>query len=109
MFIKYKNPRAKSGQSTVEYIVLVTAVIGTIILFMNGPNSVFQRRVNETLDTTTSGMDSKASLLDSSRRNATFNSTSQSNVDAANWRPFNTVTDRGGAAAGGGAAGGGTT
>jgi hypothetical protein len=84
MFRKYKNPRQRSGQSTVEYIILVTAVIGAIILFMNGPNSIFQQKVNGTLDTTTTIMSSKATALEATHSvKPTYTAPSQVKVDPA--------------------------
>lgn len=88
MFRKYKAARGNSGQSTVEYIVLVTAVIGTIILFMNGPNSVFQKKVNTTLDTATEGMTNRASALDNSHPQANFTAPAAVKVDSANVKVF---------------------
>lgn len=38
--------RACKGQSTVEYILLVTAVIVVIVLFTTGTNSPFQASLN---------------------------------------------------------------
>jgi hypothetical protein len=88
MFRKYKNPRHKSGQSTVEYIVLVTAVVGCIILFMNGKDSVFQQKVNQTLDQATEGMVNKAGALEGSHTAASFNSASKITVDPVTAHPF---------------------
>jgi hypothetical protein len=62
----FKHNRNVKGQSTVEYIVLVTAVVGCIILFMNGSGSPFQKKVNEALTTTAEGMASRAEALDKS-------------------------------------------
>jgi Flp pilus assembly pilin Flp len=47
--------RAQKGQSTVEYILLVTAVIGVIILFTSngGP---FQTGLNSVFNSTTQDM-----------------------------------------------------
>ena len=53
----------RKGQSTVEYIVLVTAVLGTLILFLNGPSSPFRQKVNDTLTTGTDQMDIMATRL----------------------------------------------
>lgn len=46
----------KKGQSTVEYILLVTAVIAVVILFMTGDKSKFQERLTNTLDISTNSM-----------------------------------------------------
>ena len=41
------------GQSTVEYILLVTAVIAVMIAFAAGPASPFRTKLNETLTNVT--------------------------------------------------------
>ena len=55
--------RPHKGQSTVEYIVLITAVILVIILFAAGNNSLFQQRLNSVFNTTTQDMLNVASRL----------------------------------------------
>ncbi len=55
--------RALKGQSTVEYILLVTAVVAVIILFTTGNNSLFQQRLNSVFNTTTQDMLNVASRL----------------------------------------------
>jgi len=37
--------RAHKGQSTVEYILLVTAVIAVVILFTSTPNGLFSQEM----------------------------------------------------------------
>jgi Flp pilus assembly pilin Flp len=56
--------RSHKGQSTVEYILLVTAVIAVVILFTTtkGQNS-FQNSLNSVLNTTTQDMLNVASRL----------------------------------------------
>lgn len=63
--IKLQNK--KKGQSTVEYIILVAAVIGVILLFL-GPNGPFEQAFNNTLTTGTNGMETIAERLEGSRR-----------------------------------------
>lgn len=46
---KGKVPRGHSGQSTVEYIVLATAVISVVIIFVTGNNSVFKTKLGNVL------------------------------------------------------------
>ncbi len=54
--------RAHKGQSTVEYILLITAVIVVIVLFTaNG--GLFQTRLNSVFNTTTQDMLNVASRL----------------------------------------------
>lgn len=60
-----KQTRKKSkGQSTVEYIILVAAVIGALIVFLP---STFQKAYNATLNSATNGMEDMAGRLATSR------------------------------------------
>lgn len=59
--------KKKSGQSTVEYILLVTAVIVILIFFLVSGNSPFKQKYNETLNIATSGMQDMANRLATSR------------------------------------------
>jgi|GEM_PF-1659999 len=59
---KLQGPRANSGQSTVEYIVLVTAVIAVVILFMNN-GGTFRQKINNVYDETTNGIVSRADFI----------------------------------------------
>ena len=54
---------AHKGQSTVEYILLVTAVIAVIVLFTVGNTSLFQTRLTSVFNTTTQDMLNVASFL----------------------------------------------
>lgn len=58
--------RKKKGQSTVEYIILVAAVLAALILFLR-PGGVFQTAFNDTISTGTSGMQNMANRLATSR------------------------------------------
>ena len=58
------------GQSTVEYILLVTAVVAVIILFTVGSNSLFQTRLNTVFNQTTQDMLNVASLLQNNAANS---------------------------------------
>ncbi len=56
MFNKRKQLQksvARKGQSTVEYIVLVTAVIAVAIAFFLAPNNQFSNTMNQTLNDAT--------------------------------------------------------
>lgn len=65
--IKVEKPKQKDkGQSTVEYIILVAAVIAVLIIFL-GPNGVFKNAFNQTLTTGTNGMTDMANRLSVSR------------------------------------------
>ena len=55
--------KRKKGQSTVEYIILVTAVVAVIIFFVVVPNSPFRQKMNLTLDTATNSMTNMAARL----------------------------------------------
>jgi Flp pilus assembly pilin Flp len=60
---KDKLMRAHKGQSTVEYILLVTAVIVVIVLFTAGNASLFQQRLGSVFTTSTQDMLNVASRL----------------------------------------------
>ena len=59
-----KPAKKKKGQSTVEYIILVAAVIGALIIFLPG---TFRTAFNATLSSGTNGMEDMANRLSSSR------------------------------------------
>ena len=58
--------RKRKGQSTLEYIILVTAVIAIILVFL-GPTGIFRNRFNQTLGSATNGMINMAGRLENSR------------------------------------------
>lgn len=61
------QPRGKrKGQSTVEYIILVAAIIAVLIIFL-GPTGPFSKAFNTTLITGTNGMTNMADRLSGSR------------------------------------------
>ena len=51
------------GQSTVEYVLLVTAVIAVVILFANPTKGIFPQRLNQVLNQTTQDMLNVATYL----------------------------------------------
>lgn len=59
--------RRKKGQSTLEYIILVTGVIAILIVFLNPTNGIFNQAFNNTLATGTDGMLNMAGRLNASR------------------------------------------
>jgi hypothetical protein len=61
--------RKKKGQSTIEYIVLVTGVIAILIVFLS-PNGIFQNAYNRALQQGTNGMEDMSNRLASSRPTA---------------------------------------
>ena len=61
--------KKKLGQSTVEYILLFTAVVGILIAFLISPSSPFKTKLNETLSSGTEGMQDMANRLKKSRGN----------------------------------------
>lgn len=61
---KTLRPQKKKGQSTVEYIILVAAVIAAVLLFVAGP---FSTAVQQTFNTGTNGMTNMATRLQGSR------------------------------------------
>jgi uncharacterized protein (UPF0333 family) len=52
--------RKKKGQSTLEYVLLVTAVIVVIIALVLNPNSPFKQSLNSTLNAGISDMENFA-------------------------------------------------
>ena len=58
--------RKKKGQSTVEYIILVAAILAALIAFL-APNGVFQNAFKDTVTTGTNGMQEMANRLAGSR------------------------------------------
>ena len=59
--------RKKKGQSTIEYILLVAAVIGVLLAFLNPSSGKFRELLNKTLYTGTNGMVDMAQRLRDSR------------------------------------------
>ena len=54
--------RKKKGQSTLEYIILVTGVIVVLIVFLR-PNGIFNNAFNAALSQGTNGMENLAKRL----------------------------------------------
>ena len=65
--VNMKN-RKKKGQSTLEYIILVTGVIAILIVFLNPTTGVFNTKFNATLQSGTNGMEDMANRLATSRK-----------------------------------------
>jgi len=63
MYIKNKR-----GQSTVEYVLLVTAVLAVIIAFVTSKNGAFQGQLNSTLGTTANDMNTISGTLSASHQ-----------------------------------------
>lgn len=59
--------RKRKGQSTLEYIILVTGVIAILIIFLNPRTGVFNQAFNSTLQQGTNGMEDMANRLSTSR------------------------------------------
>jgi len=51
--------KKKKGQSTVEYIILIAAVLAALIIFL-GPGGPFQTAYNTTINSGTDGMEDMA-------------------------------------------------
>jgi uncharacterized protein (UPF0333 family) len=58
--------RNNKGQSTLEYIILVTAVLVVIIGIVVGKDSLFSNQYNKTLTTAIDGMENMGSRLNRS-------------------------------------------
>ena len=54
------------GQSTLEYIILVTAVVAVLLVFL-GPSGIFRTTYNTTLDQVTNSMTSMSNRIAGSR------------------------------------------
>lgn len=63
--IQKKPGKRKNGQSTVEYIILVAAILAALIVFL-APGGVFQKAFNTAMNTGTTGMEDMANALSSS-------------------------------------------
>ena len=57
--------RKKKGQSTLEYIILVAAVVAALLVFLT-PNGIFRTALNTTLVSGTNMMTNVASRLQGS-------------------------------------------
>jgi Flp pilus assembly pilin Flp len=60
----------KRGQSTVEYILLVTAVIAVMIVFAASPGGPLQTQLNTTLNTFATAINSESSQYSDSHVSA---------------------------------------
>lgn len=58
--MKDNNKKQNQGQSTVEYILLVTAVIAVVIIFLTTKDGLFQKRLTNTLDISTNSLENIA-------------------------------------------------
>jgi uncharacterized protein (UPF0333 family) len=59
--------KKKKGQSTLEYIILVTGVIAVLLIFLNPNGGIFNSAFNQTLSQGTNGMEDMANRLRYSR------------------------------------------
>jgi len=67
--MKINTKKKKKGQSTVEYIILVAAILAALIIFLK-PGGVFQTAYNDALLSGTNGMVDMANRLQFSRPEA---------------------------------------
>lgn len=65
--IAERAAQKRKGQSTVEYIILVAAVIAVILVFVAAPGSPFRNAFNSTLTQGTNGMTDMSNRLMTSR------------------------------------------
>jgi hypothetical protein len=61
-----KKPSPTKGQSTLEYTLVVTAVISVIISLCGGPYGLVMKAVNSTYSMTTNGMTEMSSRMSES-------------------------------------------
>ena len=59
--------RKKKGQSTLEYIILVTGIIAILIIFLNPSTGPFIKGFNTAIQMGTDGMTNMANRLQKSR------------------------------------------
>ncbi len=59
----------EKGQSTIEYTLLMTAVVAVIITLTTGSSSLFQKKLTNTVNMTLSGMEKEAQKLTNSMTN----------------------------------------
>ena len=64
---KKRAVHKRKGQSTVEYIILVAAVIAVILVFVGSPSSPFRVAFTNTLTQGTNGMEDMSNRLMTSR------------------------------------------
>ena len=88
MFInrKHKTPRANSGQSTVEYIVLATAVIAAVIFFVaptKDGKSVFQNHMINAMNDAMGQVDDRSGKLSESHSGSIGYTAPQISVNSA--------------------------
>jgi len=56
------NIKGKAGQSTVEYLVLISAVVAVLIIFL-GQGGIFQQRLEGTITSGTDAMETVAARV----------------------------------------------
>ncbi len=90
---KYKTHRATSGQSTVEYIVLVTAVIAGVIFFVapgkDGGQGVLGNKIVTVMNETAEGFVDQQMVLDGSHKDTVNYTASKVTVDSTKGSLFN--------------------
>lgn len=57
----------RKAQSTLEYIILIAAVIAVMLIFLAGENSPFRSALNSTLEDATNSMSEMSGRLGDSR------------------------------------------
>ena len=80
---QYKVPRANQGQSTVEYILVVTAVIAVIIAMINP----FKNKLGNAFEQSQNGINSMADKMSASHNDTIEDKGPQMNVDATEDNP----------------------
>ena len=74
----------KRGQSTVEYILLVTAVVVVMVLFLLNNNAPFQNKLNSTLKSVTTDIGTMGTRLDAAHAPAPKDSSGSENKSGIN-------------------------
>ena len=61
------HSKKKKGQVTLEFILLVAAIVAILIVFLNPNGGVFSTALNQTFQQGTNGMQNMAARLSGSR------------------------------------------
>jgi len=64
--IDKRQIKKRKGQSTVEYIILVAAVLAVFLVFLS-PDGVFTKSLNSTLNSMATGVDDMSDRMENSR------------------------------------------
>ncbi len=87
----FRKMKTKGGQSTVEYILLATAVIGAMIFFTTSDSSPLKSRLGSTLNSAANSIGSMSNRLTNSQGPSPIGVTPAPGVTVDPTLGFNTV------------------